>query len=578
MSDFEKFKAFKKAKANKEDVEQIKEAWFYPRVSSKNQFDTNDSIENQSDVSYSYAKRNNILITKTFGGTYESASGDFTRKEFMRLINEVKRSRKRPKYILIYIMSRFSRTGGNAIALANMLVEDMGVHIIETSSGLSTETDIGKMSVYQKLIEARKETLSRLDSTIPGMKSALLNGKWLGAVPKGYTKYGPRVVDPERYARYTRIEINKEGKLLKLAWKWKTQGERDVDIRAKLKARGLIINSKRMSEIWRKPFYAGIIIHNLIDQIVEGDWEPLVSKKDFLKINQLLDEHNHVQIGYNVESTEELRPLSGDLICSECGAKLTSYKINKRPKNKEAYQIHYYNCYNCKAVTINANSSKNSKSIGAHNQFKNILSSYKVKDKYFALLETYLIQMTNYRSEDYKKEIKEDKKKLTELKKELESLEERFAFGKIPENIYQKFANKLESQIIKLDKKIIDGNYSTSNRLKLIEDVIEKTRNLDEYWSCGDLPSKKRVQKAVFPEGIVVKADIKRLLTDKRSIYFNLMIYFSRNYKHKKSGEPNEKFDFPASVRKDTEYSNQLMRDIERICEVLNIRKIIKNT
>ena len=91
-------------------------------------------------------------------------------------------------------------------------------------------------------------------------------------------------------------------------------------------------------------------------------------------------------------------------------------------------------------------------------------------------------------------------------------------------------------------------NYSTSNRLKLIEDVIEKTRNLDEYWSCGDLPSKKRVQKAVFSEGIVVKADTKRLLTDKRSIYFNLMIYFSSNYKHKKSGESNEKFDFPAFV------------------------------
>jgi len=54
--------------------------------------------------------------------------------------------------------------------------------------------------------------------------------------------------------------------------------------------------------------------------------------------------------------------------------------------------------------------------------------------------------MTNNRNKDYQKEIKEDKKRLTELKKELETLEERFAFGKIPENIYQKFAKKLEGQ------------------------------------------------------------------------------------------------------------------------------------
>ena len=280
MGELDSFRKYKKVKEI-EDKTLIKEAWFYPRVSSKNQFDTNDSIENQNKVSQAYAKKNNINITKVFGGTYESASGDFTRKEFMRLINEIKRSRKRPKYVLIYIMSRFSRTGGNAISLANMLVEDLGVHLIETSSGLSTETDSGKMSVYQKLIEARKETLSRLDSTIPGMKNALLNGKWLGSVPRGYTKYGPRVTDEARFAPVSRVEINEEGKLLKLAWKWKIRGERDVEIVRKLRNKGLKIDQKKISALWRKPFYAGIIVHNLIDEVVKGDWEAMVSQKDF---------------------------------------------------------------------------------------------------------------------------------------------------------------------------------------------------------------------------------------------------------------------------------------------------------
>ena len=549
MSEFESFKQFKKNKEVQTDTDQIKEAWFYPRVSSKNQFDNNESIENQSEVSYTYAKKSGIVITKKFGGTYESASGDFTRKEFMRLINEVKRSRKRPKYILIYIMSRFSRTGGNAIALANMLVEDMGVHLIETSSGLSTETDLGKMSIYQKLIEARKEILSKLDSTIPGMKSALLGGKWLGATPKGYTKFGPKVVDEARFAPHTRIEINEDGKLLKLAWKWKVQGERDFDIIKKLNAKGLDISNKRLPEIWRNPFYAGMIVHNLIDNIVQGNWEAMVSKKNFLKINKLLNENNHIKKGYNKERDEDLRPLNGDLICGECSATLTSYKIKKKAKTTgREYNIHYYKCYKCRLVTANANSSANSKTEGLHNQFADILKSFKIEKKYQELLKQYLIKIIDNRSEDIKKEIKEDKKKATELKKELETIEERFAYGKIPEHLYQKFSGKLEMQIIKLEEKISNGKYSTSNQSENIEKIIKSIQNLDKLWLKGTFQFKKSLQKAVFPRGMVVKADNKRVLTDNINEIFLIISYFLENCKQIKSGQSNMKFDLSASV------------------------------
>ena len=134
-----------------------------------------------------------------------------------------------------------------------------------------------------------------------------------------------------------------------------------------------------ISEIWRNPFYAGMIVHGLIDNVVEGNWEPLVSKKNFLKINKLLTEKNHVPKGYKKERNEDARPLNGDLICSECGAKLTSYKIKKFAKTTgHKYNIHYYSCYKCKAVTVNANSSNNSKTEGLHNQFMFILESFKL--------------------------------------------------------------------------------------------------------------------------------------------------------------------------------------------------------
>src|SRR6185437_15430200 len=84
------------------------DVWSYTRVSSKEQFDNNSSVERQMEANQLYAKENNYQITENFGGTYESGKSDFTRKEFVRLIEKVESSRKRPYAILVYKMSRFS--------------------------------------------------------------------------------------------------------------------------------------------------------------------------------------------------------------------------------------------------------------------------------------------------------------------------------------------------------------------------------------------------------------------------------------------------------------------------------------
>ena len=79
---------FKKLK-KKEKTELVKSntVWLYTRVSSKTQFERNGSIDTQLEESKGFAEKNNLEIVKTFGGSYESAKGDFTRKEFKSLID-----------------------------------------------------------------------------------------------------------------------------------------------------------------------------------------------------------------------------------------------------------------------------------------------------------------------------------------------------------------------------------------------------------------------------------------------------------------------------------------------------------
>src|SRR3954467_10880406 len=113
----------------------------YTRVSGGKQM-LNDSIENQSKAIDEFAKKFGLEVVATFGDTHESAKTD-DRKEFQRMIDFCKRSRGKISTILVYKMTRFSRTGGKAISIADELRNKYGIHIIAVSEPMDTSNPNG---------------------------------------------------------------------------------------------------------------------------------------------------------------------------------------------------------------------------------------------------------------------------------------------------------------------------------------------------------------------------------------------------------------------------------------------------
>ena len=178
----------------------------YTRVSSKRQIE-GYSIEEQDRSIREFAKAHGYDLIDVLGGKYESAKGDFTRKEFKRLYEMVTKVKPKPYAIAIKFISRFSRSGGGAIGLVEDLVTNKGIHLLETSSGLCSDNEDGKIRIYEKLLEAMKENKERLERTLPGMKSLLEAGNWLGKAPLGYDTYGKRVIDDNK----KRTALNRAG-------------------------------------------------------------------------------------------------------------------------------------------------------------------------------------------------------------------------------------------------------------------------------------------------------------------------------------------------------------------------------
>lgn len=527
---------FKKFSNYSENEETNNEVWLYTRVSSKNQYETNSSIENQKLSAYEFIRNNDYKITNEFGGTYESAKGDFSRIEFKRLIDAIKSSKKKPKAILIYKMNRFSRSGGSAVGLVNELIHEIGVHLIEITSGKNTFTARGEAEIMESLINARKENLERLEHTIPGLITLIKNGDWLGKAPKGYTHYGKKVKDSNNITGVQKIVINEEGIILQKAWNWKLQGEQDFIIIQKLNDLGLCVSKQFLSSMWRNPFYCGISAHKFLKgNVVTGKWEQMISVNDFQSINAVLD--GKPNVGYTQSKLSEDRPLQSILYCGDCNTKMTGYVAKEK--------FHYYKCQNkdCSCKDMNANSSKKSLQKGLNNIFEEYLNTYSLNDVY---IDAFKAQMKLTIS-NIEKEQKVDKKsisdKIDEVQIKLEKLENRYIYDGLDTTTYHKHKSQLETELGELSTKNLKLDKAISNQDSKINSCTIIAQNISKYWSSGNIETKMKIQNLVFPNGVVINPKNRQYRTSKVNSIFTASASFSSDYDLKENDASDDLSD-----------------------------------
>ena len=508
----------------------------YTRVSSKQQ-NENFSLVEQEDEIRSFSIKNNYKLLEIYGATYESASGDFTRKEFKQLYERVTMTYPKPHAIAIKFINRFSRSGANAIGIVHDLVENKGIHLIETNSGLSTENLKERYEIYDKLLKAQVENQERLERTLPGMKKFLLAGNWLGKAPIGYTMRGTRVVDFTLKHHKQEIFINEKGKLIKLAWKWKIEGERDIQIRQKLSELGLVLAKHQLSEMWRKPFYAGIIVNSLLEHPVQGHWETMVSEIDFLRINELLNIPKRVQ--YASEAANIYRPLSRFLICGVCGHQLSGYEVKKK-------KIHYYKCNKCKGATFNANSIGKSRHVGLNDRFSELLAKYNLREDLVEPFKLQLHKFFKFNHQDLISSITTLEREVANSDLKLKSLDEKFLFSSanLSSDTYNLFQDQIKQEKLEKEHRLYDLRKKLSNSEMFINEAIEIARNIQYYWDSSDLETKLKLQKTVFPKGLFIIPSTRGYLTRNVNDFFRRIPLFIRgmNWGKNEKAIPKDSF------------------------------------
>jgi site-specific DNA recombinase len=345
---------------------------------------------------------------------------------------------------------------------------------------------------------------------------------WVGPVPLGYDQYSK---DKEQF-----IAINEKCKLLRQAFHWKAEEELTaVEIADRLKKLGFKVTAKRLSEIFRNPFYCGLISHSTLDgQLVEGKHPPIVSKDLFLKVNDVLTQNPQ---GYKQEKEKEALPLKRFLKCAECGTNYTGYYR----KNKNIY---YYKC-NKTGCKCNRNAN------ALHESWKSLLAEYTIDPN---ILETIEVRIREYFLEIDKAGQKNEndlKVKLEEINRKIELIQERFALDEISKELYDRFLPKYIEERKELSLQFQNTNLKLSNHLKMLPSTLIKCSKLTTLWDKKCFSKKQKMQFSLFKEGLEYDRKNDNYRTPKINLFLELTRSISSIIK-KKNGDKS-KFQFTLS-------------------------------
>ena len=478
-------KQFAKGKGQEPLELGIQNCVIYTRVSSKEQMDTNQSLEWQKKYCMDYATKNKLDIKGFFGGTYESAKSD-ERKEFNRMLKFVKASKEKISFILVYSLDRFSRTGDSAIYIASEL-KKTGVSIMAVTQPIDTNSHAGALQQNIQFIFGKYDNDLRRQKTIDGMREKLLRGEWIGPPPTGY--------EFVKGAEKQTIIINEKGALIKQAFIWRANGMTYDQIIEKLKHLGLNMPKQTFGDILRNPFYCGFMSHNLLNgEVIKGNHPALIDEELFLRANELKGTD-----GFKVNIANENLPLKVFVREAETGAPFTGYIVKKKG-------LYYY-----KVNKIGIGLNRSVKIM--HDKFQELLADYTVNTTHIEPLKIQLKYTWENLTETNTGEKKALSLKLSEVDEEFYNLRKRHAIGAVSLDIYEEFSTEMKARRAAILKELEKLDQKLSNPKELINFTCHLASNLAGVWASGDYYQKQTFQNTLFPNGLVYDAKIDHYRT-----------------------------------------------------------------
>ena len=486
----------------------------YTRVSSQEQAQNNGSLEVQRKYCDNFALRNAIAIKEYFGGSYESAKTD-GRKEFTRMLEYVNKN-KNISYIIVFNYDRFSRSGAAASQLSEELSKQ-GVIVKSVTQDIDTSTAIGRLQENFFHMLNNFDNRLKSDRTTINTREVMLKGYWPYSTPLGYKN-----LKPKHRACFHEYVITEEGRQLKKGFQMVAEQRYQFkEVVEYLQKRGVRITKTSFRHVFSNTFYAGFVTGKLVSgELIKGKHPPLVDVKTFMKVQDILN--GNPIAGVPKVSRHDEVPLKTFAKDEVSNMPFTGYttKGNWYYKIKEGQR----------PVNVNARH--------LNGLFVTLLKQYEYKPQLRKKFEITITQKLKERLSDLTKDAATTKKKIAEKKALLEKIEHKFITDQISEEIYNKHSEKIKNEIAELSNESDTNLISGSNLEKAVVKCLAIAQDLSQAWLTAGYEDKQRLQRVIFPEGILFNKQKGVVRTPRVNSLFEAIAILSSDSSKNKKADP----------------------------------------
>ena len=350
---------------------EIKKCYIYTRVSTAIQTD-GYSLDAQERRMQEYAEYNKLKIVRKYSDEGKSGKSIEGRPEFLQMMDDIESHKDGVSYVLVFKLSRFGRNAKDVLVnLEAMQAND--VNLICVEDGIDSSKDAGKLiiSVLASVAEIERENIAA--QTAAGRLEKATKGLWNGGkAPYGYNliKGTGKLEVKEEEAEIVRIIFDKyvnEGLSADKISKYLNEHYKRIPIQKHDKN---LFTADFIRRILDNETYCGYIVYGRTKSVpdkknkslnhrmksddylkVPGTHTPLISAEQWNVAHKKREETKEFHRINKSRSTDHIYPLSGLIVCPDCGCKMNGYSSSKKNKNKGGmYKPTYaYKCRNNKS-------------------------------------------------------------------------------------------------------------------------------------------------------------------------------------------------------------------------------------
>jgi len=456
----------------------MKNVVLYVRVSTDEQAKNGYSLRDQEKKLLQFCKEQHLNVIAIYREDYSAKT--FNRPEFKKLLSFCKKNKKKVDELLCIKWDRFSRNTAESYQMIGVF-KNLGIKInaITQPLDMTIPEQLLMMAVYLSIPEV--ENQRRSQNVIAGMRRAFKEGRYVGSPPKGYSVGRDDSKKPI-------LMPSSDAPFIQEAFELIAKGiYTQKEVLTRLQKKGFKSSKTVFSTILRNPiYYGGVFIKSYKDEpevVVEGIHEPIITKKLFNQVQQVLNQKKKKHHITHKRINEKF-PLKGFLLCPICNKPLTASTC----KGRSAYYSYYHCISPCKGRYRIEEAEK---------MFIEFLESISLKKPMLELLKIII-------KEQLQKQLLNSKlgpkhyQKVQTIKEKLIRLQDLFIDGEIDKKDYVQAKKRYDNILEELND--LEWKQKKQKEIFTIyNDGLSNMQNFDKQYIEGDIDSKRILTGLIFP-------------------------------------------------------------------------------